>query len=149
MHLVCASCGATNRVADERLQDGAVCGRCKAPLLAPEPFALSDAALPGYLAGSDLPVVVDFWAEWCGPCKMMAPQFVAAAREMPGVRFAKVNSEEAPKASVQYRIRSIPTLILFSQGAEVARVSGAMSSTELLAWIRRSVPGGTGTASVA
>ena len=141
MHLVCPSCGATNRVADERLQDGAVCGRCKSPLLAPEPFALSDAALPGFVAGSELPVVVDFWAEWCGPCKMMAPQFAAAAREMPMVRFAKVNSDETPKASVQYRIRSIPTMVLFSKGTEVARVSGAMSSADLQRWIRGNLEG--------
>ncbi len=141
MHLVCPSCGATNRVADERLQDGAVCGRCKSALLAPEPFPLSDAALPGFVAGSDLPVVVDFWAEWCGPCKMMAPQFAAAAREMPLVRFAKVNSDEAPKASVQYRIRSIPTMVLYNKGSEVARVSGAMSSADLQRWIRSQLEG--------
>ncbi len=135
MHLVCPACGTTNRVQDERVHQGPVCGRCKAPLAAPEPFALSDAALPGYVANSSMPVVVDFWADWCGPCKMMAPQFAAAARDLPGVRFAKVESYAAPKASAQHRIRSIPTMVLFVNGAEAARVSGAMASSEIVQWI--------------
>ncbi len=136
MNLVCPACGATNRVAPERVHDGAVCGRCKTALAEPAPVAISDSALPGYLNGTEQPVVVDFWAEWCGPCKMMAPQFAAAARDMPDVRFVKVDSDAAPQASVKYRIRSIPTMILFDKGIEVARVSGAMSATDIASWIR-------------
>ena len=137
VHLVCPTCSTTNRVAEHRLQDGAVCGRCKAALLTPAPFALTDVTLPAYLAATELPVVVDFWAEWCGPCKMMAPQFAAAAREMPLVRFAKVDTEAAPKAAARHGIRSIPTLALFNRGAEVARVSGAMGASDLAQWIRQ------------
>lgn len=137
MHLVCPSCGTTNRVPAERLHAGPVCGRCKSPLTPAEPVALSDASLPGYIANTELPVIVDFWAEWCGPCKTMAPQFAAAAAQLPGVRFVKVDSDAAPVASAQYGIRSIPTLILFEHGVEVDRLSGVLPAKDLVAWIRR------------
>ena len=137
MQLVCPSCGTRNRVPDDRLRDQPVCGRCKTALMAEAPVALDDERFAAFVEGTDLPVLVDFWADWCAPCKMMAPQFEAAARQRPDVRFVKVDSDASPKTSVRYRIRSIPTLVLLRRGEEVARVSGAMPSSQLLGWLQQ------------
>jgi thioredoxin 2 len=135
MHLACPNCLTKNRLPDERLQDGPSCGKCGAPLMNAEPVALDDTSFMRFNEGSDLPVVVDFWAEWCGPCKMMGPQFTAAAAQLPHVRFAKVDTEAAPQTSARHLIRSIPTMVLFRQGKEVARASGAMSSADIGRWL--------------
>jgi thioredoxin 2 len=137
MHLVCPACGTINRVADARLQDGPVCGRCASELLPLAPVSLDDDSLPRYLAHSEQPVLVDFWAIWCAPCLAMAPNFAAVAKQTPGVRFVKVDSDAARLASARHSIRSIPTLVLFKAGRELARLNGAVPAAQLAAWLQQ------------
>jgi thioredoxin 2 len=135
MQIACPHCLTRNRVPDDRLADDPKCGHCHRALLPAAPVAMTGDDLPRFAAGTELPVVADFWAEWCGPCKMMAPAFADAARQRPRVQFVKIDTEASPNATAQYGIRGIPTMILFRRGAEHARVSGAMSSSQLLGWI--------------
>jgi thioredoxin 2 len=141
LHVVCPHCNATNRVPMAKLTAEPNCGKCQTPLLEPHPDNLGAAAFNAQLAKSDLPLVVDFWAPWCGPCLMMAPAFEKVSREMHGrARFVKVNTEIEQSLAAVYSIRSIPTLAIFSQGREIARQAGAMSAVDLTRWVSAALP---------
>jgi thioredoxin 2 len=134
-HVACAHCGAVNRVPSERLADGPVCGRCGKDLLPAAPIELGDADFDRVVGRTDLPVLVDFWAPWCGPCRAMAPQFERAAAQLQGrALLVKVNSDEAPQLSARFGIRSIPTLVKLERGREVARQAGAVDAGRIAAF---------------
>jgi len=141
LHIVCAACGATNRVPQARLPEEPRCGKCHAPLLDGSPVELTDQSFDKFVERNDLPVVVDFWADWCGPCKMMAPVFAQAARDQrTRLRFAKVDTDANPSIAQRYAIRSIPSLLLFKGGNEADRAVGALDSGRLRQWLSQHAP---------
>ena len=138
LHVVCGRCGAVNRVPAQRLEQAPNCGRCKSALLDGAAVELTGETFDRFIERNDLPVVVDFWADWCAPCKMMAPVFAQVAREQRlRLRMAKLDTEAQAEIAQRYAIRSIPTLVLFKGGREVDRVSGALDVTRLRAWLSR------------
>lgn len=139
MHIVCEHCLSTNRIPEGKSHIGAKCGKCGQMIYSGLPIELNDNSFYAYIEKNHMPVIVDFWASWCGPCKAMAPAFTSVSKGSDGILFAKVNTENAPSISAKAAIRSIPTLIFFYKGKEVDRISGGLSEMQMKQWIMQTL----------
>jgi thioredoxin 2 len=135
MIVVCPSCCAKNRVPEDKISEQPSCGQCHQALIPLAPIELNEKNFSHFITASDLPIFIDLWADWCGPCKMMAPHFQQVAKDYPHVIFAKINTEENPNLSAAFNVRSIPTLVLMNKTDEIARINGALRSSELKQWL--------------
>lgn len=135
MIVVCPDCLAKNRIAEDKLAAQPTCGQCHKALIPLAPIDLNEQNFSQFITHSDLPILVDLWAEWCGPCKVMAPHFAETAKHNPYVIFAKIDTEANPRLSSAFNVRSIPTLVLMNKTHEVARISGALRANQLQEWL--------------